>query len=57
MNGSRIRQGVHVHRPAGVADLVEIDIPFWLDFLDWLVGHPGGEAFVQPDIVPPFHGH
>ncbi len=33
-----------------------IDVPFRMHGCDGLVFHPGGEAFVEPDVVPPLHG-
>ncbi len=34
-----------------------IDVPLGMHRSDGLVLHPGGEAFVEPDVVPPLHGH
>ena len=56
MNGTRIGQGVDVKSATAAADVLQIEIPVWLDFFQRLAGHPGGKSFVQPDVVPPFHG-
>ena len=37
--------------------LVDVDLPFGVGRRERLVRHPGREAFVQPDVVPPLHRH
>ncbi len=32
------------------------DVPLGMPFGDGLVLHPGGEALVEPEVVPPLHG-
>jgi hypothetical protein len=32
-------------------------VPFGMQLLRGAPGHPGGEAFVEPEVVPPGHGH
>ncbi len=56
MNGTRISQRVGVESLASSADVVEIEIPFRPERLNRFARHPCREAFVEPDIVPPFHG-
>src|SRR2546425_9612429 len=39
------------------SDEVLPDLPFWISSVGGLEVHEGGEALVQPQIVPPFHRH
>src|ERR1700674_3815103 len=56
MDGTRVRQRIRVESSPRPADVVQIEIPFWLPRLDGLTRHPCCETFVQPNVVPPFHG-
>ena len=44
------------HRVGARAHCVCLKIPFRLPCFHGLERHPGGEAFVEPDVVPPLHG-
>src|SRR5438552_10983120 len=49
-------QCVPGHRPpSAVLDKVLPDLPLGIGPVNYLVGHEGREAFVKPEIVPPFH--
>ncbi len=54
----RVRGGmcVHAHRLLMRVVLPRPDLPAGIEFVGGLVLHPGGEALVEPDIVPPAHG-
>ena len=52
-----ILQGIDLERAIGGADCPEICLPFRMQALRWFEGHPGGKAFIEPQVVPPFHGH
>src|SRR2546425_3881137 len=49
-------QCVPGHRASGaVLDKVLPDRPLWIGPVHYLVGHEGREAFVKPEVIPPFH--
>src|SRR5439155_1084044 len=49
-------QCVSCHRaPGAVLDKVLPDLPVGIGPVNYLVGHEGREAFVKPEVVPPFH--
>ena len=50
------REAVEVHRRFARRDVVDVGAPVGMEVLGGLVRHPAGEAFVQPQIVPPAHG-
>ena len=50
-------QRVEVHRRRLALVEVEPDAPGGVPLVDDLVGHPGGERLVEPQIVPPRHRH
>src|SRR2546428_1411882 len=39
----------------GCSDEVVPDLPFWIGSVGGFEVHEGGEALVQPEVVPPFH--
>src|SRR6266851_2139422 len=39
------------------SDKVVPNRPLWISVVDCLLSHEGGEALVEPDVIPPFHGH
>src|SRR5207302_8875178 len=56
LHGMCTLQSVASHRSTcAVLDEVLPDLPLWIGPVDHLVGHEGREAFVKPEIVPPFH--
>ena len=55
MNRARRFQGVDAERRLIFERLVDRDVPFRLPGRERQIRHPGGEAFVQPEIVPPPH--
>ena len=55
-DGVRALERVEVQGGA-LADLeIHPHAPGWLPGVDDLVGHPGGERLVEPEVVPPDHG-
>ena len=52
-DASRADQAVGRHRPSARAEAVEGHSPVGVPGLECLVGHPGGERLVEPDVVPP----
>ena len=55
-NGAGGGLGVEVERVIHAGDDGLVDVPLGMHGGDRLVLHPGGEAFVEPDVVPPLHG-
>src|SRR2546425_4059524 len=56
LDGMCALQSVSGHGSTGaVLDEVLPDLPLWIGPVDYLVGHEGREALVEPEIVPPFH--
>ena len=49
--------GVARHRALPGADGVKVGVPFRVQLLGGARGHPRGKALVQPQVVPPAHGH
>ena len=49
-------QRVEPERRLILLRFVDVDVPLRVRGGERLVGHPGGEPFVQPDVVPPLHG-
>ena len=47
---------VEVQRAVHVRGHGLVDVPLRMHGGDGLVLHPGGKAFVEPDVVPPLHG-
>src|SRR6185369_15842772 len=52
-----VDQAVGSHGAEALIHLRGIDVPFGLPLADDLAFHPGGESFVEPDVVPPGGGH
>src|SRR5712692_5882799 len=51
-----LAQGVAPHRTGGrCSDEILPDLPLRIGMVSRFVIHEGGEALVQPEIVPPFH--
>src|SRR5207249_11232169 len=49
-------QAVPPHRSRGLGpDEVLPDLPLRIALVDGVVAHEGGEALIEPDVVPPFH--
>ena len=57
VNGTCGSQRVEPERRAILPGFVDSDLPFRMERGERLVGHPRGESFVQPDVVPPRHRH
>ena len=57
MDGTGVRQRIRVESAAGLAHVIEFEIPFRLPRLNRLARHPCGETLIEPNIVPPFHGN
>ena len=58
LNGMGIFQAVQAQRPVGVhVHELGPHLPFREEPVHRLGAHPGGKTFVQPEIVPPPHGH
>ena len=49
--------GVEVHRPLTAFVGLERDPPLGMEALARLGRHPLGERLVEPEVVPPGHGH
>ncbi|MNV13056.1 hypothetical protein D3C71_1036830 [compost metagenome] len=50
--------GVLPHRATADARSPDtVEIPFRMQLVRGAAGHPGGEAFVEPQVVPPRHRH
>src|SRR5215469_13890321 len=56
MNRPSVVQCIYIECSAGAAYVIKIRVPLRFPGLDWLALHPGSEALVEPDVVPPFHG-
>ena len=55
-DGMGLGQGVAAHRAGcGCSDKVLPDLPFWIGSVGGFEVHEGGEALVQPEVVPPSH--
>src|SRR5205823_14674712 len=53
----RASQAVPSHCSRGLGpDEVLPDLPLRIALVDGVVAHEGGDALVEPDVVPPFHG-
>ena len=48
---------IDAHRALRAAQLLAPDRPFRVEVRGRLLFHPRGKALVQPDAVPPLHGH
>ena len=44
-------------RPQRFPDLLLVNVPFRFLCCEGFPRHPGRKPFVQPDVIPPFHGH
>ena len=53
----RAGAGIERHRFFAVADDLERGVPFGMQLLRRARRHPGGETFVEPQVVPPLHRH
>jgi hypothetical protein len=49
--------GIEVHRPFSAFVRLEQDPPFGMEAIGRLGRHPLGERLVEPEVVPPGHGH
>ncbi len=48
--------GVQRHGALAPGGLAQQDLPVGVQVVDRLAFHPGGEALVEPEVVPPAHG-
>ena len=56
-DGARGRLCIQVERAVEPRGFVLVDVPLRMHRRHRLGFHPGGKAFVEPEIVPPLHGH
>ena len=50
-------QGIGIHRPFARVHFADVDVPVGLELCRGLRFHPAGEAFIEPQVVPPGHRH
>ncbi len=55
-DGAGSGAGVEVEGAVEVLGDVLGDVPLGVPLCQWFRGHPGGEAFVEPEVIPPLHG-
>ncbi len=55
-DGAGGADGVVVEGVVEVAGDVLGEVPLGVPVVGGLVLHPGGEAFVEPEVIPPLHG-
>ncbi len=48
---------IEVQHLLALGDVVQVGPPFGMEVFGGLGRHPGSEALVEPEIVPPGHGH
>merc|ERR1711968_26515 len=58
LDGMGALKPVELERGALVSvDELVPEVPLWEDEVCREVLHPGGEALVEPEVIPPRHGH